>query len=1043
MGGGMRVGSRGRGMRVHHQEVKMNLSASIDQARVYLPEEWQQALASGHSLPAECQGAALFADISGFTPLAEALVKSYGLRRGAEELPYYLNQVYDALIACVLQHGGSVVGYAGDAATCWFDDHLPLTQPSTGQLQPGTLRAAACALAMQKAIAAFAAIPVPGREPISLALKVSVTTGRARRFLAGDPRIQRFPILCGDTIVRMAEGEHLAHRGEVLLDEPSAHFLDASALFSEWRADEAGERFAVLNSLNLVPPPTPWPALSTDRLSPDTLRPWMLPSIWERLSAGLGEFLTEMRPVTALFLRFTGIDYENDPLAGDKIDTFVRKVQETLQSTGGALLSVTVGDKGSYLLLSFGAPVAHEDDPRRAALAALALRQVSSGLAFLDPVQIGIHVGVVRTGTYGAAVRRNYSVLGDDINLAARLMQRAAPGEILISRRLYQAGLFQAGAARELHGSDFSFEPRQPVLLKGKSEPVVIYALHPAGQRRAVRLQEPSYALPMVGRQRELADITARIPPVQAGHGQIVAIVAEAGLGKSRLAAEVIRQSNASGLSGLGAACQSNGANTPYLVWAPIWRTLFDLDLLPPPSSLPFSRTREKGPGDEGPQEPTGRGLLPHLHDRVQQWAPSRLEALPLLGPLLGFEIPDNDFTASLQPEHRKSALEALLLDCLAALAPLSPLLLVLEDLHWIDPASLDLLERVALRIEDLPVLLLLVYRPPESLPHKPGQSYRFESLPHFTGVSLAALSPHEIEQAIRAQISRLAPDRREPIPHPLIERIVNQSEGNPFYAEELINYLNDRDVDLFDPSIASSHAEIFRDLPTTMQSLVLSRIDQLSNHQQLTMKVASVIGRMFRFDHLRDFYPNLGPAEPVRADLDMLSALEFTPLDTPDPELVYLFRHIVTHEVAYANLPTATRTLLHEQYALYLEAHAGDDLSRYLDTLAYHFDLSDNLLKKRLYLRKAGEAAAARFANAEAVQYLTRALALTPAQDPTQLRDRFDLLLARESVLDVLAARAPQLADLEELSTLAPLSALGARGSARRRSAPPTPPPA
>src|SRR5262245_29094822 len=153
-------------------------------------------------------------------------------------------------------------------------------------------------------------------------------------------------------------------------------------------------------------------------------------------------------------------------------------------------------------------------------------------------------------------------------------------------------------------------------------------------------------------------------------------------------------------------------------------------------------------------------------------------------------------------------------------------------------------------------------------------------------------------------------------------------------------------------------------DLPSSLHTLILSRIDQLSERERAALKFASVIGRLFCFAWLQGAYPVLGDAARLRADLDALARLDLTPLDTPEPELTYLFKHIVTQEVAYQSLTAQARATLHEQLAAYLERLAGDDIDRYLDLLAYHYEHSENLAKKREYFQRAGEAAAARFAN-------------------------------------------------------------------------------
>ncbi|MGC1378307.1 MAG: tetratricopeptide repeat protein, partial [Anaerolineales bacterium] len=206
-------------------------------------------------------------------------------------------------------------------------------------------------------------------------------------------------------------------------------------------------------------------------------------------------------------------------------------------------------------------------------------------------------------------------------------------------------------------------------------------------------------------------------------------------------------------------------------------------------------------------------------------------------------------------------------------------------------------------------------------------------------------------------------------------------------------------------------------DLPDSLHSLILSRIDRLGERQQITLKAASVIGRLFRASWLYEYYPPLGGPAQVAADLESLHRLGFTVLETPEPELAYLFKHVITQEAAYESLAYATRAALHEQFARYLEQVAGENAGPFLDLLAYHYERSENLPKKRYYLRKAGEAAAAAFANEAALSYLGRALALSPESD---YAERFDILLTKYQVYDILGNAEAQNQDVTSLAALA-----------------------
>jgi predicted ATPase/class 3 adenylate cyclase len=872
----------------------------------------------------------LFADISGFTSLTEQLTRNLGVRRGIEELTQRINTVYDSLTGSVEQYSGSVVSFAGDAITCWFDDAQ----------ERSAARATAAAQIMQTALGGFE----------GLALKVAVTGGPARRFVVGNPAIQLIDVLAGATVARLATAEQLANPGEILLDVPTVKALGETLWVKQWRAAEE-ESFAVYDSLNMPVPTMPL-ATHLSELAAETLEPWLLPTVYQRERSGFGTFLTELRPAVALFVRFTGIDYDGDEQAAEKLDAVIRRTQLVMSEHDGTLLQVTIGDKGSYLYASFGAPVAHEDDAMRAVHAALSLRQLPDLFPFLRPVQIGVSCGTMRTGTYGSRTRHTYGALGDDVNLAARLMTSASPGEILASGRV-----MQALAAR------FMFEPRPPLTVRGKAEPQRVFAVSEVRHQRAIKLEEPSYALPMLGRQPELAVIGEKLRLASEGLGQVVGISAEAGMGKSRLVAEAIREAHQLGFTGYGGACEASGTSSAYLVWKPIWQAFFYVDTRAHP-----------------------RQQAQRLMAEIEARAPHRLQALPLLGPLLELSIDDNDFTHALEPKDRRNALEALLEDCIKAAANEGPILIVLEDVHWIDPLSQDLLEALVRATANTAVCFVMAYRPPEATQL---QTLRMQSVPSFTRVPLDGLATADVEQLISAKLAQWFPARACGLPQALASQISARADGNPFYVEELLNYLRDCAINPYDAEALSA-----LELPNSLHALILSRIDQLTEPQKATLKVASIIGRLFLFAWLYGYYPSLGTREAVKADLSALARLDLTPLDTPEPELAYLFKHVVTQEVAYESLAYATRAQLHEQLAQFIEGLGADT---HLDLLAFHYGRSENIAKQRDYFRKAGDAAQTAFANESALDYYARLAPLL-----TEPGEQADLHLRQGTVLEL-----------------------------------------
>jgi adenylate cyclase len=950
----------------------------------YIPTDRRHALARGDDLPRRSTGAALFADISGFTPLTEALVQALGPQRGAEELLVELNRIYDALMEQLDDLRGSVLTYSGDAMTCWFDDSGDGGWDETAAAPSAVQRALACGLAMQQAMRRFAEVSIAGFGTVTLAIKVAVAVGPVVRYVVGDPTISVIDVMAGETLQRLAAAEHHAEPGDVIIDQPAADLLGDTIDIVEWRDDpDSGALFAVVGATHSAVPSDPWPALADGAVPGDLVSEWLIPPVAERLSSGMGEFLTELRPAVALFVRFEGIDYDHDHEAEQQLDQFIRSVQTILHRYDSYILQITVGDKGSYINAAFGAPVAHGDDAQRAAAAAIELRELR--VPAIAAVQIGIAQGRTRAGACGGTTRRQYCVMGDVVNLSARLMQRADPDEIVADQPV-----------RRATEANMVWEDLPPYTPKGKSQPVFPSRLVGERERQTTRLHLPDYALPVVGRQREFELIVSRAELALSGAGQIAGIVGEAGIGKSRLLAEVMRRLREREILEFGGECQSYGVNASYLVWHNIWRAFFGLDA-----------TRSVG-------EQIG-----HLERQLRDIDQRLVDRTPLLGAVVNIPIPDNELTESFDSALRKASLESLLVRCLRHRAHRTPMLLVLEDCHWLDPLSHDLLEVLGRATVDVPVMIIITYRPAVAL-HL--EAPRISLLEHFTHVQLDDLPMDELAQLITTKLQQLYGADVEPSPELVVEMSA-RAQGNPFYLEELLNYLKDRGIDPQEPD-----ALLRLDLPNSLYSLILGRIDQLTEDQRTVLKVASVIGRLFQVAMLYGVYRPPDDQGRLLQDLTTLAELDLTALDSPEPELAYLFKHVLTQEVAYETLSFATRAVLHDHIGQFIEAKFPDTIDQQLDLLAHHFDHSENMAKRREYLRRAGEAAQASSANVSAISYYERVLPLLSG------RDHLDVLLEFGQVLELVGdwARA-ETANREALAVAELLSDVPGRARAQQ----------
>jgi predicted ATPase/class 3 adenylate cyclase len=926
----------------------------------YLPQDRLQALARGENLPDRATGAALFADISGFTPLTATLAKEMGRKRGAEKVMNYINPVYEALIGELHSFGGSAICFSGDAITCWFDD---------------APRALACAMAMQVAMRQFATVLTLAGTPVTMSVKVAVAAGPVRRFLVGNPAIHTLETLAGSTLERMAAAEHNSQKGEVVVDEQTFEQLNAGELnplkVLEWRVDEFdGRRFAVLGELPSAVERSPWPQLPPGTFSDAQVRPWILPGVFARLQAG-GEFVGDLRPVSSLFIKFGGIDYDNDPLAGEKLDAYINWVQSVVHRYDGALLQLTIGDKGSNMYICLGAPTSHEDDPYRILDVALALHRQPQAFDYIGKVQIGVTRGEVWTGACGADSRHYFGVLGNEVNMAARLMVRASPGQTLTSQEV-----------AEITADRFQFQALGEVQVKGRAEPLDIAEI--TGE--IIRPIKTPKETALFGRQDELRQLEAALDAAQSGGFRVICLQGEAGMGKSRLLAAFEALARGRGLevfSGLG---QGVTQHSPYSAWRGLLEALLGLESAKTPEEKQKKLRARAAELTTGQAQPLERRL-------------------PLLNDILHLGLPENELTAYLSPELRQQSLAALVLALLRGWAERQPLLLALDDAQWLDALSRELLAQMArgLQASGHPLLLLLASRPQDDLP---------AAWPEAQVISLAPLSPQDIQNLVA---SRLGVDAGS-LSAELASLVVSQSQGNPFFAQELAISLREAGSLGADGSLRGPLALSGDKFSDSLQGVILARIDRLPAEQQAALKMAAVIGRSFAYPALHYTLQGGSPDETLLARLDGLAGQDFIAMQ---PNLSYIFKHIITQEVAYETLLFDQRKRIHRRVAEWYETTftGPGALSAYLPLLTYHYHHAEDAEKERMYARLAGEQAALQGDQSTAVDFYTTALTLTPVSEPDA---RFELLLLREQSLDMLGARSRQAEDLSALEELA-----------------------
>jgi class 3 adenylate cyclase len=410
-------------------------------------------------------------------------------------------------------------------------------------------------------------------------------------------------------------------------------------------------------------------------IAPELTYPWLFSVISQRLEREEAISLADLRNAIPCFLQFSGIDYDLDADAGARLDAYTRWVQSVLEHYEGYLAQLTMGDKGNCMYILFGAPLSHEDDARRAMGAAMALLKPPRELNFIRNIRIGISQGQMYIGTYGGPTRRTYGGIGREVNLAARLMEQARPGQILVSERIAKAV------------PDYNFESLGALPFKGISQPVPVFAISVEGaiHTTTARFAHLRSSLPVVGRPQEQALLYDSLEELKAGQSRCCLIVGEAGIGKTRLIDDLCEHTEAMGLTFLLGAGDAMEATTAYYAWRQIFRALFGLQETDGMDSL-SSR----------------RGLQHLILDLVEE-DDYLVERLPLLNAVLPLGLPESALTAQMSGELRAQNTRDTLVRLLQRIRlDENGLVLILEDAHWLDSASWALLASVQQHIQPL-----------------------------------------------------------------------------------------------------------------------------------------------------------------------------------------------------------------------------------------------------------------------------------------------------------------------------------------------------
>jgi len=669
-----------------------------------------------------------------------------------------------------------------------------------------------------------------------------------------------------------------------------------------------GNRFCHQCGTPLAPKPAAERTTPADQFaSPSAYTPKHLA---EKILTTAGALKGERKQVTVLFVDISGFTSLSAGLDPEEVHRLMSRAFDLMLAEVHRYEGTVNQFLGDGIMALFGAPIAHEDHARRAVHAALGIaRALEAYQAELLPRGItfrarqGLNTGLVVVGSVGSDLRMDYTAVGDTTNVAARMQQVGEPGRVTISEATH----------RLVHGY-FDTRALGEKALKGKAEPVSVWEVVAVRETRTRLEVEAEHGLtPMVGRERELGQLLDAFARAQSGEGQVIFVVGEPGIGKSRLLLELHRRIGVASAWHEG-HCLSFGKAMAFHPLVDLIRRWF------------------------GVEESDGEAAIAAKLERgVAEIGADLGSVTPYLRALLSID-PGDDGVRAMSPAERRGEILEALRRLLVRAAERQSQILVIEDLHWIDSASEQFLATLVDSVPAIRAMLVFTYRP--------GYSNPFGDRSYFTRIVPAPLSADDSARMAAAVLDTDA------LPAGLHALVATKAEGNPFYVEELVKSLEEggalrRTNGRLD--LARSVTEM--DIPSTIQDVIAARIDRLAEAPKRTLQLASVIGREFA----RRLVDRLAEIRERTEDfLQELTALELIHERRRFPELAYMFKHALTQDVTYASLLVQRRKELHGLIGRAIEELYADRLPEHFEMLAHHFSRAEDWDRALDYLLKA-----------------------------------------------------------------------------------------
>ena len=685
----------------------------------------------------------------------------------------------------------------------------------------------------------------------------------------------------------------------------------------------------------------------------------------------------ERKQVTVMFTDVSGFTALSERLDPEEVHAIMDRAFEVILAAIHGYEGTINQFLGDGTMALFGAPIAHEDHTGRALRAALAIQE---GLEPLRAdvqrmhgrdfrMRIGINTGPVVVGVIGRDLRMDYTALGDTVNLASRLLSIAQPGQVVVSRR-----------TREPCDGFFTFDDLGEFQVKGRTEPVRAYAV--TGEirgRTRLEVSRERGLTPLAGRRAERQRLSEAFQNACDGHGGTVVIAGEAGVGKSRLLYEFFRDLPAGDHLELESTCMSYGQTMAYRPVLELYRRY--LHLPEGVAAADITRVVAERLGSLGIESDESRILLAHF---------------------LGAAAPP-EFLVRVQGAQLKARTNQLLAGLLWRHSEERPIVLVIENVHWVDASSEEFLRLLADGVGDRRVLLILTTRPERPMEWLPSAAQT---------IQLEGLDPEDIRDMVHALLGTRA------VSASFFQILLAKGEGNPLYVEEILRQVQETGGIVIEQGEVRLRAGDVV-VPETIRDIIAARVDGLLESLKHTLQVASVIGRRFGVSLVsrvsEDHY------DQVATDLNDLHASDFVFPSARDPELIYSFKHALTQDVVYGSLLERRRRVYHEAAARGLEELYAGRTDEVVELLAYHFGASAEAEKAVDYALRAAEKSQRRWANAEALAYFESALQRleTMPDTPENRLRRIDAVVKQAEVKFALGRHAEHVEALEGIKDL------------------------